>query len=85
MDRFCEDCGSRLNEGRLSILPDTTLCVECVSSRGDVPRLKRYDDYDMRLEDCAQTLYYSNQYFDTLNARRSQVGNICFGESEDSQ
>lgn len=45
----CEDCGRLIPKIRLKILPDATLCVQCMSvreSKGEALPEIIFDDYD---------------------------------------
>lgn len=63
---------------RQTALPDTTLCIDCVLIGGDVERIKKYDDWDTTLEECTETFYYRNQYFEHNNLMRSKVGAVHY-------
>lgn len=67
-------CGELIAEARVQALPGTNMCITCVQEMGDVARIRRYDDWDMNMEECSETLYFSNQYFDHSNQTRGQVG-----------
>lgn len=44
--RMCAgDCGEQLSVKRLEANPAATLCVSCLESQGDVPTIKRFDEY----------------------------------------
>lgn len=40
MQRECEECGEDIPEARLKLVPETTMCVECLTESGDVQKYK---------------------------------------------
>lgn len=43
--RLCLSCSTAIPPARLKALPTASKCVRCLEREGDVPRLKRYDEY----------------------------------------
>lgn len=43
--RECSDCGEVLTAARLVAQPHAETCVPCLEKQGDVPRIKRYDEF----------------------------------------
>jgi len=65
-DRLCSICTEPIPPARLKAMPTTSMCVSCVEATGDVPLLKRHDDYIGRQGDDVVSTYYKgpNQYMD---------------------
>jgi hypothetical protein len=41
----CTECGEPLSQKRLAANPEAEQCVPCLEKMGDVPTVKRYDEY----------------------------------------
>ncbi len=41
----CSMCGSPLSPERLTTMPESKLCVPCLESVGDVPLIRRFDEF----------------------------------------
>lgn len=66
VNRLCEVCAEPIPPARLRAIPDTQVCVRCLEECGDVPLLRRHDDYfGKEAEDFVSTYYHSNLYLDT--------------------
>lgn len=43
--RSCGRCGQPIPQQRLTAHPNARLCVPCLEAMGDVPRIRRFDEY----------------------------------------
>lgn len=63
---------------RLAIMPEAIKCVRCVERSGDVPKVRRYDDYNTDGETVAETYFTRNPYLELavnrLNSERFLKG-----------
>lgn len=55
LTRLCESCGEPIPRKRLEARPDAQQCAPCLEMMGDVPRLRRFDEFCG--EDTVSTLY----------------------------
>lgn len=39
---LCEDCGEQIPLARLRIVPDTTMCVDCLQASGDIFKYRAF-------------------------------------------
>lgn len=51
----CKLCELPISSARLKALPETLYCIKCVLVNGDVPKIKRHDDFVG--EDVIETYY----------------------------
>lgn len=42
--RLCRECSEAIPTKRLLAVPNTTICTCCLAKRGDVPRIRRFDE-----------------------------------------
>ncbi len=70
--RSCAQCAEPIPAMRLAAIPSASHCVTCLTIAGDVPLLKRHDDYvGKEGEDVVYTYYkkptpYIKRYIDRL-------------------
>jgi hypothetical protein len=73
--RLCRVCTEPISQLRLTALPDTTICRPCLELEGDVPRVRRLDEYRLDGEDVIEVnqSYFTNDQYksDYLNRLRS--------------
>lgn len=65
--RQCAVCTEPISEKRLRWVPDAIMCVTCQEEQGDVPRIKRFDEYVG--EDQVSTYFYRNDRIESEIAR----------------
>lgn len=86
--RLCASCGESIPAARLQATGHTaTLCVPCLEQQGDVPVLRRLDEY-LPDGDKVETLFTENSSFDRYMRHMSQdvapVENFAQAVGDDS-
>lgn len=66
------DCGEPLSAIRLKANPAATLCVPCLEKSGDVPTIKRYDEYTPS-GDLVSTVFTKNKQIERQMRRSNSV------------
>jgi Prokaryotic dksA/traR C4-type zinc finger len=66
----CVDCGKEIPAQRLAAMPRTRLCVPCLEGRGDVRRIRRYEDYDMEGNEVAAVMFLEDETLEDRLKRR---------------
>lgn len=61
----CAECGTALSARRLAAQPHATHCVPCLEQCGDVPLIKRFDDYyGTEGEHCEEIYFRHDAYIE---------------------
>jgi hypothetical protein len=71
-DRRCTVCDEPLPTKRLVAMPTATECVPCLEQMGDVPKLKRYDEFT-KDGDRVETLFTQNAL---IEAQIDQINHL---------
>jgi hypothetical protein len=79
MGMNCTLCNEPIPTARLKAVPSATECVPCLTKAGDVPTIKRFDQYIAKggeIEDVVEITYKGkNQYIDAELAKLYSSGN----------
>lgn len=69
--RLCTLCGEQIPHARIEATQGrATQCVSCLTNAGDVPKLKRFDEY--RGEDMVSTYFTSNSRIEAAMYKLNQ-------------
>jgi hypothetical protein len=87
MSKTCGDCGEEISEKRLAAQPHARLCVPCLEKRGDVRRIRKYEDYDTEGNEVAQVFFLDDKSLERNLRRRNTAKPVQDGDvilSDDS-
>lgn len=82
----CRKCRDDIPPARLAAVPNATLCVSCLTQKGDVPRLRLFEDHTIIDGDMLShnELFIRNVLLDTQLRQLDYTGRSVDESDEDS-